>query len=360
HELRTPLNPVLIAASELARDPDLPERIREDARTIRRNVELEARIIDDLLDLTRITHGKLRLRTEHLDLVEAMRDVLRICNAEAESKYLQVEVEIDVQRSLVLGDGARIRQVLWNLLNNAIKFTDHGGWIFVRLLSRELSGKPAIAVEIRDTGVGIAPEALERIFHAFEQDMTHGRMFGGLGLGLAISQHIAEAHDGKLEATSSGPELGSVFTFTLPLAEPFKEHAKPLARPSGMPAPGRSLRVLLVEDHEDTRQLLVRLLSKQGHEVQAASTVAEALELAGKGEFELLISDIGLPDGTGHDVAKHVLGLRRIPAIALTGYGMDEDLRRATESGFSVHLTKPVDFSLLLKTMARILIEAGE
>jgi len=355
HELRTPLNPVLIAATELSQNLELPEEVREDARTIRQNVELEARIIDDLLDLTRITHGKLRMSFEVLDMHAALYDVLKICGGEAQRKGVALILDLHADQAFVEGDDARIRQVLWNLLNNAIKFTPEGGRVLVRTQEDDASSSRRIAVEVVDSGVGIDKEALGRIFHAFEQETAHGRRFGGLGLGLAISSYIAEAHGGGLHAHSEGRGHGAKFTFSLPVLEGVNRGTARLSSSQVSEFVERPCHVLLVEDHDDTRRLLARLLTKHGHSVRTAENVAEALSMGTRENFDLLISDIGLPDGSGYDVMRELRKRRSLPGIALTGYGMEEDIRRAADAGFGAHLTKPVEFEKLRGAISVVL-----
>jgi CheY-like chemotaxis protein len=238
-----------------------------------------------------------------------------------------------------------MQQVFWNLMNNAVKFTPSRGRVAVR------TANPApgtLTVEVRDTGVGIDPDMLGRIFRPFEQaERTLRRRFGGLGLGLTISRRLVEVHGGTLVASSAGTDRGATFTVTLetiPAPEALARCDEAPAIDGVAPGPPASLRILLVEDHEDTRRAMSRLLRMQGHEVTTADTVRAALDLAARETFDLLISDIGLPDGSGLELMRQ---LRQVRGIALSGFGSEDDLRRSREAGFAHHLTKPVNFRTL-------------
>lgn len=349
HELRTPLTPALSSAQLLELDPTLTADQRELIETIHRNVELEARLIDDLLDLTRISRGKLTLRLRPTDLHEQLAHVVQICSGEIEGKALQVTVDPRASRCHVQADPARLQQILWNLLRNAVKFTPRGG----RIAVETSDDRGRIHVSIRDNGIGIAPQRLGRLFEPFEQGGDSvTRSFGGLGLGLSISKGLADLHGGTITASSDGEGRGSTFVLTLPLI-PVPE--------AGTPAPARQTetagaecRVLLVEDHPDTARILARLLSRQGYVVRVAGSVAAALECADKEAFDILVSDIGLPDGSGLDLMRALVARQPIRGIALSGYGQEEDVRRSRDAGFSEHLVKPVEFSALLDAIRRL------
>jgi two-component system CheB/CheR fusion protein len=352
HELRTPLTPVLAVASMLERDGRLPGDARGALTMLRRNVELEARLIDDLLDLTRIAHGKLELDRRSADVRQILEHALETVAAELMTKRLRLVTDLDAGEHSLWGDAPRLTQVFWNLLHNAIKFTPAGGTIAVR--SRVVSGAPGeLTVEISDSGIGIEPQVLPRIFNAFEQaDPRITRQFGGLGLGLAVSRAIVELHGGTLTAASSGIGHGATFTIRLPVTEPESrvEAAIPgIAERSAAPGPSASpLHLLLVEDHADTAAAMADLLRGLGYQVTVAMTVAEALAASecaqsGAERLDLVVSDLGLPDGTGFDVMRELAGRHGLRGIALSGYGMEEDLRKSREAGFERHLTKPVN-----------------
>jgi signal transduction histidine kinase/CheY-like chemotaxis protein len=354
HELRTPLTPVLAVISGLDRSDHLPPALRQDLAMMRRNIELEARIIDDLLDLTRVSSGKIQLDRRSVDLREILAHAVRTSCGEALSTGSpRVELDLADADHRLWGDASRLTQVFWNLLNNAVKFTPREGTITVR--SRREASR--LAVEIADTGVGIEPDVLPRIFDAFEQggDGVMHR-YGGLGLGLAIGKAIVDLHGGEIVARSEGRGRGTSFTVHLPIGLPvFSEEAEEAVEPapadaSAHGAAPRSLRILLVEDHADTAEALAELLRLGGHEVTVAATSAEAraaAERAGTGGFDLVVSDLGLPDGSGQDLMRHLSSRYGLHGIALSGYGMDADIRRSREAGFECHLTKPVNLETL-------------
>jgi PAS domain S-box-containing protein len=346
HELRTPLTPVLMAASVLREDPRFPESYRDDMELIHRNVDLEARLIDDLLDLTRIVRGKLELNMQVVDLCQALCHAATTCDPEARSKGLRIVVERSTAPLLIRGDAARLQQIFWNLIKNAVKFTDSG----VITVSCRAVDPTTAQVRVTDTGMGIEPAALQGIFNAFEQAPGVTRKFGGLGLGLAISKALVQMHSGLLEAHSEGLGKGATFTVCLPLAT----DVAPPAEARGMPhATSGSLRILLVEDHQDSARLLARLLRGMGHGVSVAGDIATALRVAKAEHFDLLISDIGLPDGTGLDLMRQLRSHKPIKGVALSGHGMEEDLERSRQAGFIAHLTKPVSMNQIEDVIAR-------
>ena len=339
HELRTPLTPVLTSVFGLEQAESLPEEVRESLQMIRRNVELEARLIDDLLDLTRISKGKVQLSLELVDAHLLLRNALEICQADIDHKNLSLQTDFAADKVCLEADPARLQQIFWNLIKNAVKFTPEGG----RLRIRTGNDDGQFRVEISDSGMGIDAETLPKIFNAFEQgDRTQ---LGGLGLGLAISKALVETHHGKLTAESAGSNQGATFTATFPIA---KSDAGAIATsiPSS-PGARKSMRILLVEDHEDTNRSLTHLLRRRGYEVQAARSVESALKLAENERFDVLVSDIGLPDGSGIDLMQKLKNDHPIFGIALSGFGMEEDLRRSHDVGFIHHLIKPVDLNRL-------------
>jgi PAS domain S-box-containing protein len=360
HELRTPLTPVLTLTQILESDEQLPESARRTIGIIRRNVELETRLIDDLLDLTRISRGKLKLDLRPTDLRQVLRDVIDICSPDIRGKRLQLRINEGEAPLLVNVDNARLNQVFWNLLKNSIKFTPDAGYVEIEL-SRSLqpaqadtatAPEPGLAiVRVRDNGIGIPAHLLPRVFDTFRQGDHDARRYGGLGLGLAIARAIIEMHHGTLSAESPGPGLGAEFVAKLPLMEATASVPIP-ARPASSPA-ARSLRILLVEDHSDTARVLTRLLGMQGHVVIVADSVATAEATLRARSFDLLISDIGLPDGTGIDLMSRSRSHRPV-AIALSGFGSDEDIRRSLDAGFVEHLVKPVDVAALETTIQRV------
>jgi CheY-like chemotaxis protein len=329
--------------------------MRSTLATIRRNVQLEARLIDDLLDLARIRNGKLQLQPELVDAHDLLRRAVEICESDIQTHELRLTLDLGARQPWLEADPARIQQIFWNLISNAVKYTPLGGAIHLQTEDDEATN--TLRVEVSDTGTGIEPARLESIFDAFEQ--AHSGRSGGLGLGLAICRALATMHGGRIEAHSGGSGAGSTFTVTLPVTRdvPADLRSAPAAPPQ---APARGLRVLLVEDHADTAATLERLLVHAGYVVQTAVTVASALHHIEEGEFDLLVSDIGLPDGSGLDLMPkfiHTAGGRPIAGIALSGFGMAEDIERSYSAGFHEHLIKPVDFALLRKALARVAVE---
>jgi signal transduction histidine kinase len=348
HELRTPLNPILLVASDAASRLDLPAEARADFEMIRKNVELEARLIDDLLDLTSITRGKVALDRHTLDVHAVLQESIATIQDEIKQKKITLILRLNARKTTVFADAVRLQQIFWNLLRNAVKFTHASGRITVE--TRDSAGDSKFSVLITDTGIGMNAEEINRIFNPFSQGdhaSDNGHRFGGLGLGLAISQKLVGLLGGQIRASSSGRDLGSVFIVELPLAPVGEKPAglkttSPAIPPPSAPPPKNGRRVLLVEDHEPTRHALSHLLARRLYEVIAAASLAEARRLAGTQSFDLLISDIGLPDGNGCDLMIELNKDGLIRGIALTGYGMEEDLKRSQNAGFIAHLTKPV------------------
>jgi signal transduction histidine kinase len=349
HELRTPLTPVLAVVSALEGDERVAPELRRPLDLVRRNVELEARLIDDLLDLTRIVRGKLELHPEVTDARTVIEHTIEICCKAADCPRVVTDLAAEDHR--IWADPSRLTQVLWNLINNAVKFTPAGGTLTIR--SRSEGDR--LVLQISDTGVGIEPQVLPHVFDAFEQGRARSpRGAGGLGLGLAISKAIVELHGGRLTAESRGRGHGATFTVSLPASLPRVDHdtgkiavaGEPVTPPESAAVP---LRILLVEDHADTAEAMAELLSLLGYQVTTTGTVAEALAATRAERFDLLLSDLGLPDGSGLDLMREISGRNGdgLPGIALSGYGMEEDVRQSLEAGFRKHLTKPVTLQQL-------------
>lgn len=352
HELRTPLSPVVMTVAALENDRNLPPQLREDMAMIRRNTELEIRLIDDLLDLNRVTSGKMRLQMQPTHIHTALQQAIQNCASDTLAKKLNVQVNLNAVNDLVHADPARLQQVFWNLLRNAAKFTSESGNIYIR--TESIAGR--VHVEVRDTGAGIAGEFLPRIFDAFEQgDMKTAGQFGGLGLGLAICKAIMDMHGGVIRAYSDGPGRGA--TFTVELLETSATERKAIVAQGPLPRhrPTNQLRVLLVDDHRDTRDVLAKLLIASNNAVTTAGSVESALQLAAAEPFDIVVSDLGLPDGTGYELMQQIRDRHGIKGIALSGYGMEEDRRRSRDAGFLDHLVKPVTVSLLLATIQRVI-----
>ena len=366
HELRTPLNPVLLLASEAAEDPALSADVRADFATIRKNVELEARLIDDLLDLTRITRGKLLLEMQPHDVHSILTDAIGTVQAEVDRKAIALDLRLAAGNSVVLGDAVRLQQIFWNVLKNAVKFTPERGKIIVE--TRVATDTGELIVEITDTGIGMSPSELERIFDAFSQGDHAGgggsHRFGGVGLGLAISRMLAELHHGSIRASSDGRGCGARLALELPLLQP--DSRSPIPRvATGVPVarlpvadpevtPTLRGRILLIEDHAPTRLTLQQLLLRRNYEVVAAGSVAEARDLMKREHVDLVISDIGLPDGNAYDLMSDLRNRLGLNGIALTGYGMDSDIARSHAAGFLIHLTKPLRVQSLDEALAKL------
>jgi signal transduction histidine kinase/CheY-like chemotaxis protein len=354
HELRTPLTPVMMAVHLLENDPRHTDATRQMLAMIRRNVQLEVKLIDDLLDLTRVARGKLLLQLSRVDVNEKIRDVAAICEPEIREKGLTLHLNLPPEPCIVGADGARLQQVLWNLLKNAVKFTPESGRITVRTRCDD----GLLHVEVTDTGIGIEPASLGRIFDAFEQaDEAVTRQFGGLGLGLSISKAIVDLHGGKLSAQSDGPNRGSTFTLTLPLAPAQADDSAEAPQPAARPA--RSARILLVEDNPDSSHAVTLAMQQCGHSVRAADGVDAALRLAGDERFDVVISDLGLPDGTGYDLMRQLREKYNLRGVALSGFGMEDDIQRSLAAGFDQHLTKPVEIDRL-DSAVRAVLEATQ
>lgn len=341
HELRTPLTPILMAVNSMERQLEVHPAVEEQLEMIRRNVELEARLIDDLLDLTRIGEGKLSLDLRPVDLHGSIMEVHHGYRRSIAARRLLVMLQLEADIEMVVADSVRLHQILWNLLGNAIKFTPEGGAITIKTSNPD-NGHAAVTVT--DNGIGIDPAMLARIFEPFEQgEPSVLRRFGGMGLGLAISRGMAEAQSGSLTVSSDGVGKGASFQLVLEVA-PIAP-APRIEREAEVPAPlGGRMRILVVEDHDDTRRALSRLLIRQGYEVVESRDCARARAALQSQKFDVIVSDIGLPDGTGVDLMGEIRD-GNTKGIALSGFGADSDIRRSLDAGFAHHLVKPVDFA---------------
>ena len=355
HELRTPLTPILLASSMLSNDPTVPDHIRQELKIIARNAVLEARLIDDLLDLTRINQQKLNLVYEIVDVHDLLRSALSICSHEISAKDLTVRLELETSESRLRADAARIQQVFCNTIKNAVKFTPEGGQITLRSTD---SGNGRIRIEIIDTGIDISPEFLPRIFDLFEQA---GRpISGGLGLGLPISKAIVELHGGRIWASSAGLGHGATFFIELSNVVPniaqlsYSKNAS--ASTADLQGFDGRRRILLVDDHADSISSMHLFLKAKGYEVTTADSVEVALKAVVRERVDLLVSDIGLPDGSGEDLIRRLRNMgQNLPSIALSGYGMEEDIARSRAAGFQIHLIKPVSQQNLLSAIGQLL-----
>ncbi|HJY53698.1 MAG TPA: MASE1 domain-containing protein [Candidatus Udaeobacter sp.] len=349
HELRTPLTPVVSELESLQTESTQTEDTRASLAMIRRNIELETQLIDDLLDFTRIARDKMELRFVPVDVHLAVSNVVEICRAETKSKRLNIHLKLRAQSCHVTADGAKFQQIIWNLLKNAIKFTPEGGDI---IISSENPSETVLSVSVGDTGIGMEPEVMQRIFDPFEQgNRSFERRLGGLGLGLAISKSLAQAHGGTLTAQSDGSNRGSTFTLSMQ-ALPAGE-AGSVASRSVTESARQALKILLVDDHQDTCAALEKLLARRGHLVAVTHDVRSAMEAAVRNKFDLLISDIALPDGSGMDLMMQLRAISSIPGIAISGFGNNGDIERSLQAGFSEHLIKPIKLDNLEAAIER-------
>ncbi|MES2974333.1 MAG: response regulator [Pseudomonadota bacterium] len=349
HELRTPLMPIAAAAQLLERSASVPPDHRHLLPMIRRNVALEARLIDDLLDLTAISAGKVNLKLEPVDMNRLARIVLDMVDEQVRERKLKVDLALDAVQATVMADEARMHQVIWNLLRNAVKFTPAGGTI--RLRTSEADG--SFVLDCTDSGIGIEADALPRIFTAFEQaDTEVSRQFGGLGLGLAIARGLVLDHGGTLTAHSGGRGKGATFTLTLDLAAAVPP-AGVITAPAEAATEDRACRLLLVEDNPDSADILAMGLETYGYTVTLAGNCAQALQAADAGAFDIVVTDLGLPDGSGIELGRTLS--TRMPVIALSGYGSMQDVERSVLAGFAGHLVKPATFSDLHAMVQKVL-----
>jgi PAS domain S-box-containing protein len=396
HELRTPLTSVLGWATLLRTGEVEETHIPRAIETIERNARSQARLIDDLLDVSRIITGSLRLDLRPINLAPIVEAAIHALRPTAEAKNIQLKMEFDSESCLVKGDPNRLRQVIWNLLMNAIKFTPRDGSVSVRLgcvvqdptslvpnptgnVQRQLPMRDSkteilpdsssyVRLTVSDTGEGIAESFLPFVFDRFRQaEGSISRKQGGLGLGLAVARHLVELHGGNIRAESGGPQQGSTFIVDLPLADERRDPARrqererEIERRGTVPAVARleGIRVLLVEDDEDSRKLLGMMLKKQGAEVTSASSSAEALSALGQISPDVVLSDIGMADEDGYELMRKVRALPAeggglTPAIALTGYATRKDRERALSAGYQLHLAKPVEPADLVAAIARL------
>ena len=370
HELRTPLT-AMLGWTRMLRARQLDENTSRHAlETIERNVRAQAQLIEDLLDVSRIITGKLRLDPRPVEPVPVIEAAIDSIRPAVEAKEILLETALDPKASPVLGDPARLQQVAWNLISNAVKFTPRGGRVRIELQRTDASA----AIKVTDTGMGISPEFLPYVFDRFRQaDSSSTRAHGGLGLGLAIVRHLVELHGGTVSAESEGAERGSSFTVKLPLM------SVPVRRPEAAVVSGNGygntaglvcppalegIRVLIVDDEEDARNLIATILEQCEAKVETMSSASQAIEAIRRARPDVLISDIGMPDEDGYSLVKRLRAdedpqLKDLPAVALTAYASEADRARAIDSGFQIHLAKPVDPETLIEAV-RQLVKKGK
>ena len=357
HELRTPLNPALLIASENASDVSLDTKIRNDFATIARSIALESRLIDDLLDLSRVVTGKHAMEMQPVDVHQALAAAEETVRHDFAAKAITVKKILATSPSIVLGDPLRLQQIFWNIFRNAAKFAPPASVIKVetRTTAQE------IHVSISDEGIGMTDDQISHVFERFWQG-PHSKggpspQFGGLGLGLPISRRLVEAHSGTIRAVSPGPNGGTTFVVKLPLARASQlplAVAEAATTNTGLSHDKGAKRVLLVEDHQPTRLAVQRLLERRNYSVVTAGSAAEARAVFADQPFDLLICDIGLPDATGCDLMRDLKQIRDIPGIAVTGYGAERDVEESLRAGFSAHIMKPMTVKALADALNRV------
>ena len=367
HELRTPLGAILLWAKLLEGEGSKDAaQLREGLAAIKTSAEAQKELIEDLLDMSRITTGKLRLKPREVELAPVIRDALEAIRPAATAKHVGVSAELAMGTGTVMIDPDRIRQVVWNLLTNAVKFTPSGGRVDVEL--GRLDG--AVEIRVRDSGQGIEPDFLPHVFERFRQaDSSHARAQGGIGLGLAIAKQLVELHGGTIDADSAGTRKGATFTVHLPLPPirtglPRKESAAAGASSASRrkTASGlEGLKVLFVEDDRETRGAVTLLLQRRGMIVTEAESVSSAMRCYDNSPPDLILSDIGMPVEDGYMLIRRIRneeakkGRKRVPAIALTAFARETDRRMAIEAGFGRHLGKPVDFEEMVSAIRDVL-----
>jgi signal transduction histidine kinase len=350
HELRTPLTPVVLALETLQKQWPQNEEARSTLEMIRRNIAVESHLIDDLLDLTRISKGKLELSLATLDAHTEIRNVVEMCRAEAEAKKTRLQVNLGATDHHIAADEARFQQIIWNLLKNAFKFSRQTGKV---MISSSNESPHQLTISVQDEGIGIPPDAIERIFDPFEQgERSLKQRFGGLGLGLAICKSLAQAHGASLIAKSDGINRGATFSLTIRTVPPVQHAAGSEKQPQRS---ARTFQILLVDDHADTCAILQKLLVARGHRVTATHDMRSALDRAERDHFDLIISDVGLPDGNGTELMTRLGAASRIPGIAMSGFGTNADREKSLAAGFSEHLVKPITMERLEAAIQTVL-----
>ncbi len=339
HELRNPLTPVIAAAQILERDPTLSPEAQACVRMIRANAELEARLIDDLVDLTRLLRGKLDVRMEPTDVHAILANVLEMCRAQATDKGVSLVAELNAQSTRVRGDGPRLQQTFWNIVRNAIQATPRGGAVHLSTFSEGSD----LVIGFRDTGIGMEPERIARLF------ARPASAAGAQGFGLAVAKAVIDMHGGRIAARSEGRDRGATFEVHLAIAM----QDSPSSRMS-VALPDRPITILLVDDHRDTCALMTSMLTRRGYNVLTAEDVRGALRVAADNDFDLLVSDLGLPDASGLELMEELRKTRSVVGIAISGFGRDEDVKRCKEVGFMEHMTKPISIPKLEAAIRRL------
>jgi PAS domain S-box-containing protein len=362
HELRTPLNAILGWSQLLKSGTCGEEELGEAVDTIERNARLQNQLIEDLLDMSRIISGKMRIDMQPVDLSQVIHNALAAVRPAADAKSIDLKLSIDPNAPSIDGDANRLQQVLWNLLSNSIKYTPRGGWVEVSL--RAMGEQ--LELSVKDNGQGISPEFLPRLFMRFSQaDSTTTRRHGGLGLGLALVRHLTELHGGSIRATSAGAGQGSTFTVSLPVtknrADALDDDANGLG---GLEVNLAGTKVLVIDDEDSARSIVKRILALRGAEVVTANSVEQALARLSETRPDVILCDIGMPDEDGFAFLSRLRALERghgslIPVIALTAFARPEDRRRMLLAGFAMHIPKPIDAADVVAVVANVAKLAG-
>jgi signal transduction histidine kinase len=368
HELRTPLNAILGWSQFLADDAvRSPERLEKGLETIERNARAQVNLIEDLLDVSRISEGKLRLEVKAVAFAEVVEAALATIRPAADARQISVQIVLDRNNDRVTGDPARLQQIVWNLLSNAVKFTPKGGKIQVGLERVESH----IALSVSDNGEGIRPEFLPHVFDRFRQgDQSTTRSFGGLGLGLSIVKHLVELHGGSVRAMSEGPGRGTTFVVDLPLRMQQQSEAGTAAARDGVESPGMAasqldgVTVLYVDDEPDARELAHRVLGRHGARVLTAGSAKAGRQSVTEHRPDVIVADIGMPEEDGYSLIRAIRALPAdrggtTPAAAVTALARPEDRRRALMAGFQTHVSKPVDMTELVAVVASLAGRTG-
>ncbi len=366
HELRTPLNPIVGWSQLLVKGNLAESQIKKGAEIIQRNAMLQAQLIGDILDISRIIQGKLKLKATPVDLAGIIHDALETISLAAQAKSIQINTDLDADLGMVQGDPTRLQQVIWNLLSNAVKFTPNGGRVEVRLTSvntlvqeNNLETKlafPYAQIQIEDTGKGIAAEFLPQVFDYFRQaQSTKSRTEGGLGLGLAIVRRLVELHGGEVTASSPGLGSGATFTINLPIVNHQEQSAAENQECHGGNLDG--VKILIVDDHDSSRDLLGLILEPEGAETKSVASATEALAVIEQFLPDILISDLGMPEIDGYELIQRIKKLplmANINAIALSGYASEPDRQKSLTVGFDLHLNKPIDVDIFIQAVTQL------
>jgi signal transduction histidine kinase/CheY-like chemotaxis protein len=358
HELRTPLAAIL-GWSTLLKDRISDPTVVKPIAVIHRNAQAQVKIIDDILDVSRVITGKLRMDVRATDLAAITRDALEVIRPSADAKRIKLELTTHCDPCPLVADPERLQQVVWNLLSNAVKFTEAGGTISVSVAKED----EQLVLEVRDTGKGIEPEFLPLVFDRFRQaDPSTTRRVGGLGLGLALVRHIVELHGGRVIASSEGIGAGTTMTIILPIRAVTAAatlRAAELVSDASTPSSLTGIKVLVVDDEPDARDVVAAVLLDAGAEVDSAGSAAEGFQAFKRFRPDVLVSDIGMPDEDGYAFIRRVRGLStaeggRIPSLALTAFAREEDRSRAISAGFTTHIGKPVNPAALVGAVANL------